>query len=780
MSKILETNFIEEIKESYIDYSLSVLLSRALPDVRDGLKPVQRRILYAMYDLNLTPNSSFKKCATIVGEVIGKYHPHGDSSVYEALVRMAQNFTMNYPLVWGQGNFGSIDGDPPAAYRYTEAKLTEIGLLMLQDIELDTVDFRPNFDELEKEPVVLPSAFPNLLVNGSSGIAVGMVTNIPPHNLREICEACVKIIDNPNVSIKEILEIVKGPDFPTGGIVYTSKIIKSIYSSGKGILKIEGKYKIENMNKKDYFVIYEIPYSVNKSKLVREIAEAIKNKKIPDVTDVVDQSNNQEIKILLELKNPYNEKQILNYLRSFTSFRTTFYCAFIAVDGHIPKQYSILELLQNFINHRRNVIQRKTKTILENISKKTFLLKALIKATENIDKVIEIIKTSKDYKSAAFNLISFLQVSHKQAEYILNLQLHRLTKLETNKLLQEYNQNILKIQELSEILDNTKKLDEILKNELIYLKNKYAVERKTYISFSDDFKEVKKEKPQVVEDLAIFSFSNGYIYSYKASNKDKALANLSNYNYITSILETGSQSKTLVFLSNGKYSLLNIGKMIDSSIFVPRFFKASDNTKAVFLITTRKISKSSYLLVATKKGMVKLVNTRELINANRISTYIKLDEDDEVIKVILTSKENIILGITEKGYLFKVKTQEIPEYSKNAKGVKIALLKDNDNLLIVENINELFDTFVVILTQNGIMKINTKDVELINRGKKLTEKNKVLPKNEKLKSIPQTSIGILSKDKTKVNFVITENQVSIIRLPEELGEANLINLVSGY
>ncbi|MFN3477777.1 MAG: DNA topoisomerase (ATP-hydrolyzing) subunit A [bacterium] len=780
MSKILETNFTEEIKDSYIDYSLSVLLSRALPDVRDGLKPVQRRILYAMYDLNLTPNTGFKKCATIVGEVIGKYHPHGDSSVYEALVRMAQNFTMNYPLIWGQGNFGSIDGDPPAAYRYTEAKLSEIGLLMLQDIELDTVDFRPNFDETEKEPVVLPSVFPNLLVNGSNGIAVGMVTNIPPHNLGEICDACIKIIDDPNISIKEILEIVKGPDFPTGGIVYTSKIIKSIYSTGKGILKIEGKYRIENINKKDYFVIYEIPYSVNKSKIVKEIAEAIKDKKIPDVTDVIDQSNNQEMKILLELKNQYNEKQVLNYLRNFTSFRTTFYCAFIAVDGYIPKQYSILELLQNFINHRKNVIKRKTKTILENISKKTFLLKALIKATKNIDKVIEIIKTSNDYKSAALNLISLLQISYKQAEYILNLQLHRLTKLEINKLINEYNQNLLKIQELSQILDNPNKLDEILKEELIYLKNEYAFERKTYISSSDDFKEVKIEKPQIVEDLSIFSFSNGYIYFFKASNKDKALTNLSNYNYITSILEISSQNKILVFLSNGKYSLLNVSKMIDSSIFVPRFFKALDNTKAIFLLAIRKISKFPYLLVATKKGIAKLINTKELLDTNRISTYIKLDEDDEVIKIIPIHKENIILGITEKGYLFKVKAEEIPEYSKNAKGAKIASLKDDDNLLIIENINELYDTFVVILTQSTIIKINTKEVELVTRGKNLTEKNKVLPKNEKLKSIPQTSIGILSKDKTKMNIVVTENQVSMIRLPEELDEANLVNFVSGY
>ncbi|MFN3995320.1 MAG: DNA gyrase subunit A, partial [bacterium] len=605
-------------------------------------------------------------------------------------------------------------------------------------------------------------------------------TNIPPHNLGEICDACMKIIDNPNISIKEILEIVKGPDFPTGGIVYTSKIIKSIYSTGKGILKIEGKYRIENINKKDYFVIYEIPYSVNKSKIVKEIAEAIKEKKIPDVTDVIDQSNNQEIKILLELKNPYNEKQILNYLRNFTSFRTTFYCAFIAVDGYIPKQYSILELLQSFINHRKNVIKRKTKTILENISKKTFLLKALIKATKNIDKVIEIIKTSNDYKSAAFNLVSLLQISYKQAEYILNLQLHRLTKLEINKLINEYNQNLLKIQELSEILDNPHKLDEILKEELIYLKNKYAIERKTYISLSDDFKEVKIEKPQIVEDLSIFSFSNGYIYFFKVSNKEKALTNLSNYNYVTSILETSSQNKILVFLSNGKYSLLNVSKMIDSSIFVPRFFKASDNTKAILLITTRKISKFPYLLAATKKGIAKIIDTKELLDANRISTYIKLDEDDEVIKVIPIHKENLILGVTEKGYLFKVKAEEIPEYSKNAKGVKIASLKDDDNLLIVENINELYDTFVVILTQTTIIKINTKEVELITRGKNLTEKNRVLSKNEKLKSIPQTSIGILSKDKTKMNIVVTENQVSMIRLPEELGEANLVNFVSGY
>lgn len=760
MSKLIESNFVEELKDSYIDYSLSVLLSRALPDVRDGLKPVQRRILYAMYEMNLTPNSTFKKCASIVGEVLGKYHPHGDSSVYEALVRMAQDFTLNYPLIWGQGNFGSIDGDPPAAYRYTEAKLTEIGYLLLKDIELNTVEFRSNFDDSTTEPVILPSLFPNLLVNGSTGIAVGMVTNIPPHNLQEVIEASISVLENPSINIKQILEIIKGPDFPTGGIVYTSKTIKSVYSTGKGILKIEGKYKIENIQKKDYLVIYEIPYSVNKSKLVKEIAEAIKDKKLTDIADVIDQSNNKEIKILLELKPNYDEKQIVNYLKNFTSYRTTFYCSFTAVDGHIPKQYSILELIKKYIEHRKQVVIRRTKEILEKNSQKAFLLKALIKAIKNIDKVIEVIKKSENYNTAALNLISILQINYKQAEYILNLQLHRLTKLEINKLIQDYNQTLSKIQELSEILDNEKKLKETIKKELIEIKEKYSKPRKTEIAQSDNFKQIKIEKPEIIEDLTLVALSNGYLYSFKSNTKiEKIFGNVSNYNFINSIYQTNSKQRVILFLSNGKYSFMDLSKFIDTSIFLPKLYKAEDKTKAIFIITPKKLQKYQKLIIVTKKAIAKAVETNELIESSRTSIYIKLEEQDEVIDIIPINQDNSLIGITELGYIFKIKTQEIPTYSKQAKGVKLVNLKENDNLCLITNINELYPTKILLLTNKGTKIVDSSNISTLPRGKNITEKERVLDKNEKLKS--PRSIGIFSSDKSKTNLLVNENEFII-------------------
>ncbi|MCX7759401.1 MAG: hypothetical protein N2169_07350, partial [bacterium] len=704
--------------------------------------------------------------------------PHGDSSVYEALVRMAQEFTLTYPLVWGQGNFGSIDGDPAAAYRYTEARLTEIGTMMLKDIDLNTVDFRSNFDDSTTEPIVLPSAFPNLLVNGSTGIAVGMVTNIPPHNLNEIEDSCILLLEKPQANIKEIIEIIKGPDFPTGGIVYTSKIIKSIYQTGKGILKIEGKYKIENIQKKEYLVIYEIPYSINKSKLVKEIAEAIKEKKIPEVIDVIDQSNNKEIKILLELKQPYNEKNIVNYLKNFTSFRSTFYCSFIAVDGHIPKQYSITDLIKKYIDHRKEVNIRKAKDLLEKNSQKAFLLKALIKATQNIDKLIKIIRTSPDYKTALLNLMAHLQINHKQAEHILNLQLHRLTKLETNKLMQDYNQTIQKIKELSETLDNENKLKEIIKQELIEIKNKYGKERRTEIAQSDNFKQIKIEKPQTTEDLIVLGLSNGYLNSFKSNTKpEKLFGNISNYNYITSILETNSKQKIVVFLSNGKYTLFDLSKFIDNSIFIPKFYKSEDNTKVIFLTTSKKLQKHQKVVIVTKKGMVKSINTNEITDISRISIYIKLDHDDEVINIIPVQENQTILGITEMGFAFKIKTQEIPEYSKTAKGVKIVTLKENDNIFNAESINDLYECQIVFLTSNGFLTFSSNNIEYLSRGRNITEKNRIIPKQEKSSLSLHSRFGLFSTDKTKRNLVITEKEILILNTLEEnkIQEATLIN-----
>ncbi len=763
--KIIETDIVNEIKNSYVEYSLSVLLSRALPDVKDGLKPVQRRILYAMYDMNLLPNRQYKKCASIVGEVLGKYHPHGDSSVYEALVRLAQDFSLNYPLILGQGNFGSIDGDPPAAYRYTEAKLSEIGILMLKDIEENTVDFKPNFDNSYQEPIILPALFPNLLVNGSMGIAVGMATNIPPHNLKEIVNALVYLIDNPKANIKEILEFIKGPDFPTGGIVYTSKLIKSIYSTGKGILKIEGKYKIETINKKQYLIIYEIPYSVNKSKLVKEIAEAIKDKKLPHITDIIDQSSHNEIRILLEIRNDIkNEEEIVNYLRNFTSFRISFSLMFIAVNGNLPKQYNILELLSEYLNHRIQVIKRKLKNFLEKSSYRAFMLKALIKATNKIDEVIEIIKKSENYTNAKENLIKFLSITHEQAQYILQLQLQRLTKLEIQELQKEYTNLLNKIKEYSDTLENETKIKQIIKEELIELANKYGKDRKTLIADKDTFKSIDIEKELPEENLLVISTNDKYLYSVKLSKFEKTLTSFFNTSIkINNINIHSNKELVLAFLNNGKLSKIDINKIDEKGIFISKLLKQNEhNLNIPKTFSFSSSIKNYYILVITKLGVTKVIDGSELTEFNRIQTYIKLEQDnqDEVIFIDLIKKQEIenkyTIILTNQGYLAKVKITEIPIYSKSAKGVLLVQLKPDDFIIYCNTIDiSLVDkNYLIILDiNNNLLEIDLNSLEFLKRGKTITKKEKIIDKDLKSIGIINSKLALVFNIDNKMDFI---------------------------
>lgn len=790
--KIIETDIVNEIKNSYVEYSLSVLLSRALPDVKDGLKPVQRRILYAMYDMNLLPNKQYKKCASIVGEVLGKYHPHGDSSVYEALVRLAQDFSLNYPLILGQGNFGSIDGDPAAAYRYTEAKLSEIGILMLKDIEENTVDFKPNFDNSYQEPIILPSAFPNLLVNGSMGIAVGMATNIPPHNLKEVINALTYLIDNPKATIKDILEFIKGPDFPTGGVVYTSKLIKSIYSTGKGILKIEGKYKLETINKKQYLIIYEIPYSVNKSKLVKEIAEAIKDKKLPYITDIIDQSSHNDIRILLELRNDFkNEEEIINYLRNFTSFRISFSLMFIAVNGNIPKQYNILELLVEFLNHRIQILKRKIKNLLEKSSYKAFMLKALIKATSKINEVIQIIKESTNYNNAKENLMKFLSITDKQAQYILQLQLQRLTKLEINSLQNEYKLLLDKIKEYSKILEDENKIKQIIKEELLELSNKYSKERKTLIADKDTFKSIDLEKESPEENLLFISTNDKYIYSIKPSKFEKTLLSFfSTLIKINNINLHSNKEIVLAFLNNGKLSKIDINKIDEKGTFVSKLFKQNDyNLNVVKTLSLSNIIKNYYILVLTKYGLTKLIDGSELTEFNRIQTYIKIsppntqsiddnqnqnefinEVKDEVIFIDLFKKQEIedkyIIILTNNGYLVKVKLSEIPVYSKVAKGVLLIQLKPNDYIIYANTIeiSLINKNYLVILDKNNnLIEFDLNTLNFFKRGKQITKKEKLIEKEIKSIGIINTKSALVYNIENKIDFIYEYKDLSKLK-----------------
>jgi DNA gyrase subunit A len=465
--KIQPVEIEEEIKYSYLDYAMSVIVSRALPDVRDGLKPVQRRVLYTMYELGLLHNRPYKKCARIVGETLGKYHPHGDAAVYDTLVRLAQDFTMRYPLVDGQGNFGSIDGDSPAAMRYTEARLSAIAEEMLQDIEKNTVDFRPNFDETLKEPEVLPTILPNLLVNGSSGIAVGMATNIPPHNLNEIVDGLIALLKNPDLPVEKLMKYVKGPDFPTGGIIVGLSGIKEAYTTGKGRIIVRAKASIENYKGRSRIVITEIPYQVNKASLIEKIAELVQERKIEDISDIRDESDKDGMRIVIELRRDAQPEVVLNNLYKHTNLQTTFGVIMLALVNGVPKILNLKEMMNEFINFRLNVIVRRTKFELDDAEKRAHILEGLKIALDNIDEIVELIKKSKDPETAKVNLMKKFKLSEIQAKAILDMRLQRLTGLERSKVESEYKETIKLIEKLKSILRSKELQKELIHEELL-------------------------------------------------------------------------------------------------------------------------------------------------------------------------------------------------------------------------------------------------------------------------------------------------------------------------
>ena len=513
--KIQPVEIEEEIKYSYLDYAMSVIVSRALPDVRDGLKPVQRRVLYTMYELGLLHNRPYKKCARIVGEALGKYHPHGDAAVYDTLVRLAQDFTMRYPLVDGQGNFGSIDGDSPAAMRYTEARLSEIAEEMLQDIEKNTVNFRPNFDETLKEPEVLPTVLPNLLVNGSSGIAVGMATNIPPHNLNEIVDGLIALLKDPNLPVEKLMKYVKGPDFPTGGVIVGFSGIKEAYTTGRGRIVVRAKASIENYKGRSRIVITEIPYQVNKSSLIEKIAELVQNKKIEDISDIRDESDKDGMRIVIELRRDAQPEVVLNNLYKHTNLQSTFGVIMLALVNGVPKILNLKDMMMEFINFRLDVIVRRTKFELEDAERRAHILEGYKIALDNIDEIVELIKKSKDPDTAKVNLMKRFKLTEIQAKAILDMRLQRLTGLERSKVESEYKETIKLIERLKSILRSKELQKELIKEELLKLKEKYGDERRTQIVEGEE--DFNIEDLIAEEDVVITITHNGFIKRYPVS-----------------------------------------------------------------------------------------------------------------------------------------------------------------------------------------------------------------------------------------------------------------------
>ena len=689
----------EELKSSYIDYAMSVIVGRALPDVRDGLKPVQRRILWTMFEMGLRHDRPYRKCARIVGETLGKYHPHGDQPVYEALVRMAQDFVMRYPLVDGQGNFGSIDGDEPAAMRYTEARLTKIAEELLADIDKNTVDFVPNFDATLKEPAVLPAKVPNLLINGSTGIAVGMATNIPPHNLKEVCMAIIAYIKNPNITVKELMKYIKGPDFPTGGIIVGRKGIEKAYETGKGRITIRGKVEIE----KNAIVIRELPYMVNKARLVEKIADLIKEGKI-EARTVRDESDREGIRVVVELKSGADVNAVLEKLYDHTPLQTTFSIINLAlVDGE-PKILNLKEMIACYVEHRREVIRRRIKYELDKAKERLHIVEGLKIAVENLDDVISIIKTSKSPENAKKILIERYKLSEKQASAILQMRLQKLTSTEVSALIKEYNELKAKIAEFEEILKNPAKVDEIIIKELEELINNYSDRRRTKIIDEEEKEkekeeEIKKERKVEVVEENIVIITNGFIRRLDKIRKGK----------VDIAVKCNTLQKLLVF-TNRKAYWLSVDEIPKERVNIKELLDISNNEKVVAVLPVDDFTEHTYVAILTQDGYIKKTSLSEFINARKKGVI----ASSSTIALARLFRDGEVAIATENGYVVRFKADEVPTYGRNARGVKAINLRKGDNITwFTIGKGEEF----LILTKDGYGKrTDVSEFRLTNRG----------------------------------------------------------------
>ena len=680
--RIVPIHIEEEMKNSYIDYSMSVIVSRALPDVRDGLKPVHRRILYGMQDLGLRPNTSFKKSARIVGEVLGKYHPHGDSAVYDSMVRMVQDFSLRYPLVNGQGNFGSVDGDSPAAMRYTEAKMAKIAEELLRDLDKDTVDFAPNFDESLKEPTVLPSVLPNLLVNGSSGIAVGMATNIPPHNLTEVVDALVTLIKKPELAIENLMQIVLGPDFPTGAIIYGKEGIDSAYRTGRGKILVRGKANIEQTRQgKDRIIISEIPYMVNKARLIEKMAELVNDRKIDGITEIRDESDKDGLRVVIELRRDAQPHVILNQLYKHTQMQVTFGIIMLALVAGVPHVLNLQQILQHFIDFRHDVVVRRTKYELDKAEKRAHILEGLKIALDNIDAIIALIKQSRNPETAKQNLMKKFKLSEIQAQAILDLRLQRLTGLERKKIEDEYLATIKLINQLKAILESKAMRMNIIKDELLELKEKYGDDRRTEIIQSVE--EFCIEDMIAEEDMVITISHFGFIKRFPVSGYRRqgrggtgsSGASTRVEDFIEHMFIASTHHYMLIFTNKGKCYWLKVheiplaGKGSKGRAIVNLLQIQKDEQIAAF-VNVKEFDNEHSIIMATKKGFVKKTVLSAYGNPRRGGiNAINIREGDDLITAKLTDgNQEIVLG-TLNGKAIRFYESDVRDMGRQATGV---------------------------------------------------------------------------------------------------------------
>ena len=791
--KVHEVDLKKTMETSYIDYAMSVIAARALPDVRDGLKPVQRRILHAMIELNNGPDKPHRKCARIVGDTMGKYHPHGDSSIYEALVKLAQEWSTRYPLIDGHGNFGSVDGDGAAAMRYTEARLSKISMEMLSDINKNTVDFSPNFDETEKEPDVLPSRYPNLLVNGTSGIAVGMATNIPPHNLREVINAVVKIIDNVveenrDTTIEEVLQIIKGPDFPTGATILGTRGIEEAYRTGRGKIRVRAVTDIEAMpNGKNRIIVTELPYMVNKARLIEKIAELVRDKKIEGITELRDESDRTGMRICIELRRDINANVLLNQLYKHTQLQDTFGVIMLALVNNEPKVLSLLEMLNYYLMHQEEVVTRRTQYDLNKAEERAHILQGLLKALDVIDEVIAIIRASASSVDAKTKLMERFEFSDAQAQAIIDMRLRQLTGLERERLQNEFDDLMAKITEYKAILADRKKLLGVIREEILVIRDKYGDDRRTSIGF-DEY-DLSMEDLIPVENTVIAMTRLGYIKrmsidNFKSQNRGgKGIKGMQTIDedFIEELLMTSTHHYMMFFTNKGRVYRLKAYEIPESSrtsrgTAIVNLLQLQPDEKVTSVIPIKEYEDHRYLFMATRKGMVKKTPMREYANIRKTGIQaITLREDDELIEVKSTNKQKEIFLITKLGMCIRFHEDNVRPTGRSSMGVIGMNLMDGDEVVGMQ-----LDTqgqSLLLVSEYGLGKrTDMKEFTLQNRGGKGVKCYKITEKTGNVVGVKAVS------DQDEIMIITTEGIIIRIEVNNisELGRitsgVKLINI----
>lgn len=800
--KIVPVSLEEEMKSSYIDYSMSVIVARALPDVRDGLKPVHRRVLYGMHELGMAYNKPYKKSARIVGEVLGKYHPHGDSAVYDTMVRMVQDFSLRYPLIDGQGNFGSVDGDSPAAMRYTEARLARISEELLRDLDKNTVDFTPNFDDSLQEPVVLPSYLPNLLINGTSGIAVGMATNIPPHNIGEVIDGLIALIKHPNITSEKLMKYVTAPDFPTGGIIYGYSGVKDAYLTGRGKIIVRAKANIETLkNNRENIVITELPYQVNKANLIEKIADLVRANKISDISNIRDESDRDGMRIVVELKRDAQPHVVLNQMFKHTQMQTTFGVIMLALVNGIPKVLTLKETMQHFVAHRMDVLIRRTKYELDAAERRAHILEGYIIALDNIDEVIETIKKSRDVETAKNNLMRKFKLSEIQAKAILDMRLQRLTGLERKKIEEEYKDVIKLIEKLKGILESEEKRYLIIKDELLLIKERYGDARRTEIIH--DYEEFSLEDIIAEEDVVVTISHSGFIKRFPVSGyrrqarggKGVTGAGTKDDDFIEHMFIASTHQYILFFTDKGKCYWLKVheipegGRASRGRSVINLLEKDKDENITAF-VTVKEFNDSHYLIMATQHGTIKKTVLSAYGNVRKGGiNAINLNKNDRLIEVKMTDGTNDIVLGTRNGFAIRFNEKDVRDMGRTATGVRGVKLGKDDKvvgLLVIKR-----QGTILVVTEKGYGKrSDINDYRITRRGGKGVKTVKTSEKVGKMIAMMEvqdndelviiSTHGMVIRQSVKDIRVMGRNTqgVRVIRLNDGDGIADIAKVIS--